>query len=180
MSDLDLNRAWQPLTSAAVEVANALKVRAMDRVIFAESCTCGMCVAALGQVPGISRFLSGSAVTYRPQVKMDWLKIDAATIDRFTTESAEITRCMAEGVLNSTTDAQFSAAVTGHLGPIDNAEIDGIIFVAIAQRNDKDVQTISESQTKLQSGSRVERQIEAAIFVLNALGDQLGSGPGHM
>lgn len=139
------------------------------RVVFAESCTCGMCAAALGQVPGISAHLSGSAVTYRPQVKMDWLNVDPAEIAEFTTESAEITAAMARGVLQSTSDPQVSAATTGHLGPVENAAIDGRIFITIAQRTMDGISVLHEASAKLSTNSRAARQAEAATRVLTEL-----------
>ena len=43
------------------------------RVVFAESCTAGMVSATLAAVPGISDYLCGSMVTYRPEIKENWL-----------------------------------------------------------------------------------------------------------
>lgn len=101
------------------------------KVVFAESCTAGMCSAMLGQVEGISDHLCGSMVTYRPQMKIDWLKVKEDTIKEHTCESSQVADEMALNVLEKCVDANFSAAIVGDIGR--SAE-DWIIYVAVACR----------------------------------------------
>ena len=141
-----------------------------SRIVFAESCTAGLVSALMGQVPGISDFLCGSAVTYRASVKQDWLGVDQKTINEFTTESGEVTEAMALGVLSKTSEATYSSAITGHLGPGAPAEIDGKVFIACAMREKSgQLKTIGQSEFKLGAESRTERQYEAATLVIEFL-----------
>ena len=146
------------------------------RVVFAESCTAGLVAALLGQVPGISNFLCGSAVTYRESVKQQWLSVSAETISEYTAESFETTRAMATGVLSSTSEANFSAAVTGHIGPGAPEEIDGKIFIVVAKRNVElgneslqKTEIVFETSFTLESTARTDRQHESAQKVLDCL-----------
>jgi len=145
------------------------------RIVLAESCTAGLVAALLGQVPGISNYLCGSAVTYRASVKQDWLGVSAEVVETHTTESIETTMAMAIGVLNKTQEANFSAAITGHLGPDAPPEIDGKVFVAIAARIDGSVEIVLKHEAQLNSATRMERQYEAAATVLERLIDVANS-----
>ncbi|MFN5709027.1 MAG: CinA family protein, partial [Planctomycetota bacterium] len=85
-----------------------------QRVVFAESCTAGLVAASLAIVPGISRCLCGSLVTYREASKTAWLGVDAQLIAAFTAVSPEVTAQMASAALQRTIEADWAAAVTGH------------------------------------------------------------------
>lgn len=73
---------------------------------------------------------------------------------------------MALGVLAKTAEADWSAAVTGHLGPDAPSELDGVIYVAVARRLAAEVQLEGEWQEKLLATERASRQREAAMQVL--------------
>jgi nicotinamide-nucleotide amidase len=156
-------------TAKAAEVANWLEKIQTIRVVFAESCTAGLVAALLGQTPGISNWLCGSAVTYRESVKQSWLDVSPATLEQHSAESLETTRKMATGVLARTNEASFAAAVTGHLGPGAPPENDGKIFVVVARSVDGTIETVSEDAIQLTATTRVERQYEAAGMTLERL-----------
>ena len=135
------------------------------KIVLAESCTGGLASALLTEVPGISNNFCGSVVTYRATSKSAWLGIDSAMIEAHTAESPEITIAMAIGVLDRTMEADWSAAITGHLGPGAPPEKDGLIFIATAQRID-DRRVTHWAQLQLQSTLRAHRQREAAVEML--------------
>jgi PncC family amidohydrolase len=139
------------------------------RVVFAESCTAGLVAATLARTPGISKCLCGSAVTYRPMTKQGWLDVSTEDLEKYTAESKEVTLQMGTGVLQHTPEAQYSAAVTGHLGPNAPADIDGVIYIAIAKREGDDIRSLGVQRMQLESTSRVERQQEAAARVLKSV-----------
>jgi PncC family amidohydrolase len=152
----------------AQKLAILLEENQVQRVVFAESCTAGLVSALLGQVPGISSWLCGSAVTYRESIKQDWLAVSVETLGRHTAESMETTQQMATGVLSSTQEATFSVAVTGHLGLGASPEIDGLIFVAVAQRMGDKIEVVASNSVRLNETGRIERQHESAKLVLDA------------
>jgi len=154
---------------AAHSLADCLEQRQTDRVVFAESCTAGLVAALLGQCPGISSWLCGSAVTYRESVKRAWVSVSEKTLTEFTAESLETTTEMAIGVLRKTKEANFAAAVTGHLGPGAPNEIDGRIFIVVAKRNGSEIVIADSQSLQLKQTSRVGRQFESATMVLRSI-----------
>ena len=158
---------------SAQTLAQCLRQRETDRVVFAESCTCGLVAALMGEIPGISNWLCGSAVTYRESVKQRWLDVAADTLASHSAESIETTCEMAIGVLEKTSEANLSAAITGHLGPDAPLELDGKIFVAIAARKSEQSEIIVAESCQLESSMRVDRQFEATGRVLELLSIQL-------
>jgi len=174
---------FESAQKSAINLADQLKGLSDSktiRIVFAESCTSGLVAALLGQVPGISNFLCGSAVTYRESVKQQWLSVSSKTITQFSAESFETTREMATGVLSSTSEANFSAAVTGHLGPDAPPEVDGKIFIVVASQKkladngrSENPRIILEKMVKLDSTERVDRQHESAQKVFECFFDTL-------
>lgn len=152
--------------------------RQQRRIVLAESCTGGMAAALLTQVPGISNWFCGSAVTYRQTTKLQWFGIANETIGQFTAESLPTTEEMAVRVLEKTPEAHLSGAITGHLGPGVDPSLDGVVFISIARRirrlpnlevEETPIQTIHSQSHRLQASSRTDRQMEAAELLLAKL-----------
>ena len=158
----------QLANESAVDLASELGSKRL-KVVFAESCTAGLVSATLAQVPGISDYLCGSAVTYRPLTKQEWLGIDRSLIDEHSAESKPVTEFMAVQVLSKTPEAVFSAAVTGHLGPGAPEDKDGVVFMAVAKRINHKIELVASSQYTLASEDRVSRQHEATVLVFKQL-----------
>ena len=161
------------LDQAAEELGALLLEVVQVPVVFAESCTAGLVAASLASVPGISRFLCGSAVTYRVSTKEQWLEISPALLEQFSAESMIVAESMALNVLECTDEAQWSAAITGHLGPNAPEELDGIVFVAVARRVDTECRLVISRQIELVELERVARQCEAARHVLQTTNEAL-------
>ena len=123
----------------------------------------GLAAALLGECPGISAWFCGSAVTYREATKTQWLEVSPTVLKQFSAESLMTTQKMAQAVLDKTPEANFSAAITGHLGPQAPAGSDGKIFMAIAFRNQAEVQ---RQEYQLKQTDRSSRQHEAAACLL--------------
>lgn len=139
------------------------------RLVLAESCTGGMVSAILSQIPGISQWLCGSAVTYRATTKSEWLELPEALIEQYTAESAEVTQAMCNASLKKTPEATLAAAVTGHLGPNAPSEQDGIIFIAVAKRVQNEIIQVTCLRRKLTQSERPQRQLEASQLVIKQL-----------
>lgn len=159
------------LTVTARELVEALRANEA-RIVLAESCTGGLVAATLAQIPGVSECFCGSAVTYRNLTKIQWLEIDRETLDRYTAVSREVTRQMATSVLKRTSEASFSAAVTGHLGPEAPSDRDGVVFVTIAFRQGGKIDS-ETVRLQLKTDERPSRQQEAAEAVLKVARDHL-------
>ena len=153
------------LSTVATELAALLESH-RSRVVFAESCTAGLVSATLAQVPGISQWLCGSAVTYREATKTAWLDVPDATIQQHNVVSAEVAQAMALGVLQLTPEADLAASITGHLGPDAPADLDGIAPIAIARRGETGPSLLTMKRCELESTDRSQRQREATAAVL--------------
>ncbi|QEG20656.1 CinA family protein [Mariniblastus fucicola] len=166
----DLNSRLEEL---AVRVATVLKERG-QKIVFAESCTGGKMAAAMTTVPGISASFCGSAVTYREATKTEWLSVAESDLAEHTAESEFTTRKMAQSVLEKTPEADFSVAITGHLGPGVEAAIDGRIFVVLSKRADGSF-VFNAAEFRLGGGDRKQRQTEAACFALQHFMDAIAT-----
>jgi len=142
---------------------------AKARFVLAESCSGGMAAALITQVPGASRYFCGSAVTYRQATKQKWLEVDDETLRVHSAESQPATHALALSVLRKTPEANWSAAVTGHLGPNAPPESDGLVFVAIMQRISGQPELYQQFAHPLKASERSLRQREAAMFLLEQL-----------
>lgn len=135
------------------------------RIVFAESCTGGLVAAALASIPGISRWLCGSAVTYQEQTKQDWLAVSEADLRNYSAVSPQVSLAMARAVLRNTSRADLSVAITGHLGPGAPEALDGRLFVAALWRG-RTGEPPWTRRVELTSRLRVDRQCEAAHWGL--------------
>ncbi len=149
-------------------------------VVIAESCTAGLVSALLGQIPGVSNVLCGSMVVYRASAKQDWLELDPKMLADPTrgTVCAETTRQLAISVLQATPEANWSVAITGHLGPGAPQEQDGCVFLATATRHESTAMIADETVQNLLSieptdsndiDRRALRQQEAAWMAIDFL-----------
>jgi nicotinamide-nucleotide amidase len=127
-----------------------------------------MAAAIVGGVPGASDVFCGSLVTYRESAKKDWLAVTPDTLRQFTAESQQTTDEMAVCVIRRTREADWAAAITGHLGPGAPPAIDGHIFVSLARRGTAKTtdRLVAGREFVLKSVLRAERQLEAAhLFI---------------
>ncbi len=85
-------------------------------VATAESCTGGMIIALLTDIPGSSSMVDRGFVTYSNDAKMEMLGVSAETIEAHGAVSEETAREMAEGALEHA-HAGIALAVTGIAGP---------------------------------------------------------------
>jgi nicotinamide-nucleotide amidase len=99
----------------AADVLSAARARGV-MIATAESCTGGLIVGALTEVPGSSDVVDRGFVTYSNAAKIEMLGIRPKTLADFGAVSEEIAREMAEGAL-ARSNAALSVAVTGIAGP---------------------------------------------------------------
>ena len=127
--------------------------------------------SAVTGVPGISKHFCGSVVSYREASKTAWLEISESDLHEHSAESTQTTATMAINVLRQTPESDFSVAITGHLGPNVDDEVDGKIFVVIARREPPPGEPESSigviiADHQLTGSDRRERQTEAACLAL--------------
>ena len=89
---------------------------ASQTVAVAESCTAGLVADLLAQVPGASRVLWGSFVSYTVTAKIKMLGLEEALIERYGAVSQETACAMARAVMERSA-ADMAVSVTGLAGP---------------------------------------------------------------
>jgi len=120
----------QPSAEAAL-VAELEKRRLT--VATAESCTGGLLLKRLTDIPGCSAVVAGGAVTYQTREKERVLGIPHDLIERCTVVSEPVARAMAEAA-RRVFDADVGIATTGYAGPGGGTEKEpvGTVYVAVA------------------------------------------------
>lgn len=160
MSDLHLHETAQRLVARLEHCA--------IKLVLAESCTCGRALAALGTVSGVSRFLCGGMVVYRPSTKTQWLKMDPIWLAEVSPESLACSEALAKAALEHTPEANLSLAITGDLDPQAAPDKQGRVFMAAASRSAEEARPLlcRGLEVRLQESDRVSRQTEAAQRLL--------------
>jgi nicotinamide-nucleotide amidase len=85
-------------------------------VATAESCTGGMIISLLTDIPGSSSMVDRGFVTYSNEAKTDMVGVSAETLEKYGAVSAETAHEMAAGALENSR-AGIALAVTGIAGP---------------------------------------------------------------
>ena len=86
------------------------------KVATAESCTGGLVVAALTEIPGSSDVIDRGFVTYSNAAKEAMLDVPPVTLEEHGAVSAETAQAMAHGAL-AQSKADLAVAITGIAGP---------------------------------------------------------------
>jgi nicotinamide-nucleotide amidase len=90
--------------------------RADLAIATAESCTGGLIIAALTEIPGSSDVVERGFVTYSNEAKLTMLGVPAELIETHGAVSEPVARAMAHGALVHS-EADVAVAVTGVAGP---------------------------------------------------------------
>lgn len=101
----------------------------------AESCTGGMIIAALTDIPGSSSVVDRGFITYSNEAKMEMLGVSEATLAAHGAVSEETALEMAAGAI-ANSRASIALAVTGIAGP-DGGSVEkpvGLVWFGLALR----------------------------------------------
>lgn len=113
------------------QVVGALLRSRRLRIAAAESCTGGLLMTRLTEVPGSSDYVDRGIVVYSNQSKTDLLGVPATLIAAHGAVSEPVAESMAAGVLRSGT-ADLGVAITGIAGPAGGTPDKPVGTVAIA------------------------------------------------
>lgn len=147
------------------------------RLVTAESCTAGLVVAILGDVPGCGSWLECSFVTYAPEAKCRILGVNPATIDKYNLTSEAVAREMVQGALRNSR-ATVAVSNTGVAGPADE---DGIPpgTICFAWGFEHRGTTVLFSETRRFEGDRNRVRQAGAEYAIERIvhyHSQLGTG----
>jgi PncC family amidohydrolase len=113
-------------------LGEALKRRGWT-ISAAESCTGGLVLSRLTDVPGSSAYVVGGAVTYSNALKRDLLGVSDFVLERFGAVSSQTAEAMARGALDLF-QTDLALSITGIAGPDGGTPEKpvGLTFIAIA------------------------------------------------
>ncbi len=141
-----------------------LLVEKEKTIAFAESCTGGYLSHRLTSVPGSSRYLEGSFVTYSYKLKEKLLNVGTETLAKHGAVSEETVIEMVKGCLVKT-EASIAIAISGIAGPGGGTPDKpvGTIWLAISDGNTLQTKKLSLTKDR-------ERNIKfTAVYALNLL-----------
>jgi nicotinamide-nucleotide amidase len=123
------------LLEAASRTLDAARARGV-RLATAETVTAGLVSACLTSVSGASEIFERGYVLYHSSAKATGLGVSDIVSAKHGAVSAEVTRGLAEGLLNES-EAYATVAVTGYAGPGGGTEKNpvGTIYIAAADRD---------------------------------------------
>ncbi len=134
-------------------------------LVLAESMTCGLAATKLSSCIGVSNVLLASLVCYTPKAKIQLLQVKQADIQKYTCESHEVTRQMADN-LSKLVKADIYAAITG-LASSDGSETSekpvGTTFYAIRYKQK------TTDYRKVFRGSPLEIKTKAAVYLYDLI-----------
>jgi nicotinamide-nucleotide amidase len=107
---------FPPQVRRRAELINETLIARRQMIVTAESCTGGLIVGALTDIPGSSEAVHGGFVTYANDAKKQMIGVPLSLIETHGAVSEQVARAMAEGALR-TAGVDIAVAVTGIAGP---------------------------------------------------------------
>jgi len=104
------------MASEKITECSKLIARKKYKIAFAESATAGALASQFALAPDSGKILLGGIVCYDACIKEDLFGISKETIEKYTAESAEVTKQLAEG-LYKYFDCDIAVSVTGLIAP---------------------------------------------------------------
>ncbi len=143
--DLSLSEQVEDLALVVHQKLTETKLR----IAFAESCTGGLLVSGLAQIPGASAFLMGGIVAYNTHIKIDVIKVPEALIEKYSVVHEKVAITMAENV-RKIMHADIGVATTGNAGPTkgDSDAPLGTCIIAIATKDGTEVHRFQFGQPR--------------------------------
>jgi nicotinamide-nucleotide amidase len=135
------------------------------KIATAESCTGGWIAQVITEVSGSSAWFDRGFVTYSNPAKIQMLRVNLETLDKFGAVSAQTATEMVNGAL-ANSDADCAIAVTGIAGP-DGGTAEkpvGTVFIAWAYKN-RDIKVVKKKLT----GSRYQIRRQTVKIALEGV-----------
>ena len=135
----------------------------------AESCTGGLLVARLINIPGVSDIFLEGAVTYSNEAKVKRLGVSEATLAAHGAVSSQTAEEMAVGIAKSA-GTDIGISVTGIAGPgggTDGKPV-GLVYVGICIRGKTSVHELRHTGDRMRIR---QRTVTSALYLLNKLLD---------
>lgn len=161
------------IRSLARALLDLCKMRKL-MIATAESCTGGLVVGALTDIPGSSAVVTAGFVTYSNEAKHEFLDVSNETLEAFGAVSKETAISMASGALKKA-KADLTVAITGIAGPggATPGKPVGLVHFAVAARDGR----IVSREKRFGAIGRTQVRTRSVIEALKML-TELARGPG--
>ena len=149
-------------------VGDLLRSRGL-RIAVAESCTGGLLMSRLTDVPGSSDYVERGVVCYSNQAKTEWVDVPAALIDAHGAVSEPVARALADGI-RSRARTEVGIGVTGIAGPGGGTPDKpvGTVVIAVVVGNQANVRTLNfvggREQVKYQSAQAAMNMLRLMLL----------------
>lgn len=134
------------------------------KIATAESCTGGMLVAHIVNVPMASKVLDESVVTYANEAKIKYCDVAPETIKKLGVVSEEVAAGMAKGIAEAA-GANVGVGISGIAGPTGGTTTKPVGMVCFGFCINGKIQTY----TKYFKGSRTSVRKKSTNFAINKL-----------
>ena len=152
------------LSAPATELVRVLTAR-RQMIALAESCTAGLAADMIARLPGASRVLWGSFVTYTADAKTRMLGVPGELIEEHGAVSRPVSLAMAQGALERS-GASWALSITGFAGPDGEGVPVGTVWIGLAGPAGAVMRPPAEAKRFLFKGSRNEVRLAAATAAL--------------
>jgi nicotinamide-nucleotide amidase len=172
----DLERALAPNVysvdgRALEEVVGGLLAERGWRIAVAESCTGGLMMSRLTDVPGSSAYVERGVVSYSNEAKVELLDVSPELLREHGAVSEPVARAMAEGI-RARARVQVAVGITGIAGPTGGTDAKPVGTVAIAVITP----VASEVRSRRFPGDRDQVKFQATQAALDAVRRLLQQG----
>jgi len=105
------------------------------KIGFCESCTAGLTTSMLASIPGASKVLDRSLITYSNLSKIEELGVKSRTLEIYGAVSKEAAVEMAQGLLDKC-PIDIAVSITGIAGPTGETDIKpiGLVYICVASK----------------------------------------------
>lgn len=117
------------------EVVFKLLCKRQLKIGFCESCTAGLTTSMLASIPGASKVLDRSFITYSNLSKMEEVDVKSRTLETYGAVSKETAIEMAQGILKKC-PIDIGVSITGIAGPTGETDKKpiGLVYICIATK----------------------------------------------
>jgi len=134
------------------------------KVAAAESCTAGLLVGTLADIPGCAEVFECGFIVYTEAAKRTYLGVKPDTMTRYGLTSEEVAREMVQGLAHHT-QANFFISITGTAESDDH--LNGVVCFGFGMKKENCLQI--ESETKRFYGERNSVRKSAAAYAIQRI-----------
>ncbi|MDC0518194.1 CinA family protein [Candidatus Pelagibacter sp.] len=138
------------------------------KISFAESCTGGLLASSVTTISGASKVFNLGLVTYSNQSKINILKVNKKTIQKYGAVSRECCKSMVKN-LAKISKAQINISITGIAGPKGGTKLKpvGLVYIGVKKGNNI---IINKNLFKMKNRTSIQKAtLKKTLKIVNSL-----------